>query len=259
MSRPSRHAFSYSADVLPVFLSNLLCLMHTRAVLLLVASLSLSSVASAQSPSRPTDVPGGMVFVAVGGASPQLSSLNQFLRAAQFPTFTSEVPTMGAGGYGMIGDHIMVGGEGHAYVWGTGQRGSQDVTIRGGALLATGGYAFYPFADRLPELRVFPRIGAGVGTVRLRISGSGDTFAGVIESPARGVTLARTSFLLSASAGAEYTFLRETRARFRLGLQVGYLASPTATDWQIGGASVFGGPDVSLQGPFVRLVLGRGW
>jgi len=101
-------------------------------------------------------------------------------------------------------------------------------------------------------------VGVGGGTFRLKLSGTGETFQDILRSPDRGVTLARQSLLVSAKVGAEYQFLQDTNAHFRLGLHVGYLTAPLATDWRMGNDMVTGGPDAGLNGPFVRLVIGRG-
>lgn len=233
--------------------------MRTRLFLfLLLLCIAGAPDVSAQASSDSTAPDNGMIYATVGGASTEIGGLNRNLLAFGFPTFTAEVPSLGIGGYGLVGDHWMLGGEGNAYFWGQGQRGRQDITIRGGYVLATVGYAFYPFSSRLPTFRVYPRLGLGAGTLRLRIAGTADTFANALQTPEQGVTLTRHSFLTSAAAGAEIQLLRETTVRFRLGVEVGYLGAPASTDWKISDTPIFGGPDASLQGPFIRLLIGRG-
>lgn len=104
----------------------------------------------------------GAGFFAVGAQFTDLARLNDRLSGAGYPTFASEMVSLGGGGYGLFNL----------------------------------GYLFRPASG----LRVYPLLG--------------------------------------------------------LGVRAGYMISALSSDWQLGNSSLAGGPDASMQGPFLRLTIG---
>lgn len=231
-----------------------------RFLLALVVCVGIPASAPAHSlPSDTTNDDRWRFYAPVGGANVNITALNQQLSATGYPTFTSLVPSIGAGAARRVGTRLFLGGEGHIYPWGTGQSSTgRALTLRGGYALATIGYRLRPLS-RLPALSLHPQVGAGGGTLQLRLSGVSRSVSDFLQSPPSSGTLQRWSLLVSAAMTVEYRFLRNTPAHVRVGLNAGYLAAPTSTSWQVNGAQIPGGPSANLDGPFLRLVIGRSW
>lgn len=217
----------------------------------------------AQSASSDTtdEPPQNSVYVTAGISHPHITPLNLTLNTAGYPIFSATVPSVGGRIGRKIGAHVRVGATGHAYLWGSGRGDTgRAVALRGGYGLLTVGYELQPLS-RLPALRITPRIGAGAGLLRLRVSGVATSVTEALLSPetSSGSTIRRRSLLTSAGATVEYHLFRDTPAHLRLGIEGGYLATPTATAWHVDGPTSSPGPDAGHEGPFVRLIIGRGW
>lgn len=210
-------------------------------------------------PSDTTDDEQWALYAPVGVANVKITALNQQLRTAGSPTFTSLVPSVGVGLARRVGAGVVLGGEAHLYPWGTGRSGTnRAVTLRGSYALATMGYRIRPLSG-LPGLSIFPHVGAGGGALRVQLSPSARSVSELLQSPTSGVTLQRWSFLAVAATTIEYHLFRDTPAQIRIGLNTGYVAAPTSTSWRVNGTRLSGGPAATLEGPFLRLVIGRSW
>jgi len=208
----------------------------------------------------PTDEPGteerGTGFFAVGTQVADLGPLNNRLSNAGYPTFSSEMVSLGGGGYGVVGNRLMLGGEGHGLLTAEGTRQGRNVSVGGGYGLFNIGYLFSPAS----RLRVYPLLGLGGGGLQLDIEseGTADNFDEVLETPNRSATVGRASLLVSLGGGLEYQFGTPGEGRSaRLGLRAGYVLSALRSDWQLDDQALADGPDASLRGPFVRLTIGE--
>lgn len=193
-------------------------------------------------------------FLAVGTQFADLGSLNDQLEDAGYPTFSSEVFSIGIGGRGAIGNQWFVGaGVTGMFIPSQGFEG-RDVSLGGARLMPTLGYTFRP----TERLRVYPEVGIGVEAALLDIGASGQTasFEGVLSSPDRSATLARGSLVTRIGAGADYK-LTGPDGQARLGLQAGYALPALSGDWELsGGSTLSGGPDSTLGGFYLRLLVG---
>ncbi len=102
-------------------------------------------------------------------------------------------------------------------------------------------------------------VSLGGGGLQLDIEneGSADNFDDVLDDPNRSASVTRASLLVHLGGGLEYQFGTPGKGRTaRLGLRAGYMISALSSDWQLGDSSLPGGPDASLQGPFLRLTIG---
>ncbi len=197
----------------------------------------------------------GAGFFAVGTQLTDLAPLNNRLRGAGYPTFASEMVSLGGGGYGLVANRLMLGGEGHGLITADGARQGRTVSVGGGYGLFNIGYLFRPASS----LRVYPLLGFGGGGLQLDIesAGTADDFEEVLDNPNRSATVGRASLLVSLGAGLEYQFGTPGDGRSaRIGLRAGYMISALNSDWQLDGHSLAGGPDASMQGPFLRLTIG---
>jgi len=201
--------------------------------------------------------------------------LNAALLPAGYPALDDSFLTLGGGGFGMSG-RFLIGGEGHAVIGGTETTpdGTFQLGLGGGYGLFRLGYLAYSIAG----VDVYPMIGLGGGGVSLSlIERSAPTFGDVLLDPARSAHLSAGAFLVDASVAVFYRpeFATtdgdgdrgrgrdrdddEDRGGLLLGLQGGYTFSPADTSWRLDGINtVAGGPDMNLQGFYVRLSIG-GW
>ncbi len=198
----------------------------------------------------------GAGFFAIGTHVTGLGPLNDQLSNAGYPTFASEMVSIGGGGYGST-NRVLLGGEGHGLITSDKGFNGRNVSVGGGYGLFTLGYLFRPS----PSARVFPQLGLGGGGLQLEIGsqGNADEFDDVLDDPNRSATVGRASMLVRLGAGLEYEFSGpDEEGGLRLGLQAGYLLSPLSSEWQIEETTLSGGPDASLQGPFIHLTIGGG-
>lgn len=227
------------------------------AALALFALLVLGSSLDARAQDAPnadeSQGPSKRGYVAVGVNVADLDPLNDRLSATGYPTVSTELFSVGAGGYRVVANRLLFGAEMNGlFVPRQAARG-RDVFVGGGYGLVTLGYLTRP----TPRLRLYPQAGVGGGGLVLDIGDDGtDSFDDVLADPDRSATLSTGSLLVSLGFGLEYQFGAPTEKGVRLGLRGGYLLSALSSDWSLDRDRVGGGPDASLQGPFLRLTVG---
>lgn len=231
-------------------------------VLISALFLAVGSIASVnaqdtdESPSEDKQhVDGGGGFFAIGANLTNLDPLNDQLTQAGYPTFATEMLSIGGGGYGVAAGQLLIGGEGYGLITGDKSYQGRNLSVDGGYGLFNLGYLFRP----IQNLHVYPLLGFGGGGLSLEIGSTGaETFDDVLDTPNRSATLEKSSLLLSLGAGAEYEFSKPEGGGVRLGLRAGYLLAPYEESWQLGENNLSGGPNVSIGGPFLRLTVGGG-
>lgn len=226
---------------------------------LLVLSLGPLGPVQAQDADAPTGDPvaeePGAGFFSVGTQFTDLGPLNDRLSGAGYPTFASEMVSLGGGGYGVVANRLLLGGEGHGLLTADGTRQGRSVSVGGGYGLLNLGYLFQPAS----RLRVYPLVGLGGGGLQLEIGSAGDadSFDEVLDTPSRSATVRQASLLVSLGGGLEYQFGTPGEGRSaRVGVRAGYMISALSSDWQLDDNSLAAGPDASVQGPFIRLTIG---
>lgn len=199
---------------------------------------------------------GGAGFFSIGANFADIGPLNRRLDAAGYPTFSSEMVSVGGGGYGITKSGLMIGGEGHGLVTGDAGFQGRTVSVSAGYGLFTLGYAAYSEHN----FRLSPQVGLGGAGLALDIESSGaENFNDVLENPNRSATVGTASMVVSLGAGAEYHFRRAgEKGGFLIGLRAGYLFSALTSDWKLDESSLGNGPDATISGPFIRLVIGGG-
>lgn len=220
--------------------------------------------ATAQARQIPTllGVSGGVGFIAGSWQHIGVGDLNDALEANDYPTFSSDFLGLGLGGY-IVRNRFLIGLEGHGFTStsGTEKTVDHDLHLNARYGLLDLGYLL----TRGPTL-VFPYAGLGGGTLRLRISETGRvSFDDILENPGRSVVLTEGSFLLHLGLGLDRAIGGSgsrggTRRAFVIGARAGYIFATNKGDWdtEVGDLDVFGGPDVGVRGPYVRIQLGRG-
>lgn len=204
----------------------------------------------------------GRGFFQAGFLRLAVGDMNSALSGAGLPTLDRSAVTLGGGGYAMRG-RFVIGGEGHGLLSDDqpSPDGAVQVSLDGGYGLFKLGYLAYTESG----LDVYPMVGIGGGGLSVSIvERSAPTFEDILADPARSSRLSTGMFLMDLSVNADYRFTRHRRedgraGGFVVGLQAGYLFAPGSTNWTLDDTNgVAGGPDLGIQGLYVRLSLG-GW
>jgi hypothetical protein len=209
----------------------------------------------------PLDQVSGRGFFQVGLLRLDLDDLNSDLTGAGYPSFDRDALTLGGGGYGSHG-RLLIGGEGHAILGGdkTTTDGARRLSLGGGYGLFRVGYV----AVSRGGLDVFPLLGIGGGAMSISIAErSAPTFDEVLTDPERAANLSTGMFLMDLALGANYRIAvsgeDDDPGGFLIGVQVGYTFAPGSSSWTLDEVNnVAGGPELQIEGPYVRLSLG-GW
>ena len=234
----------------------------------LVGVVLLSTPAPAPAQVEPEEERGGGGYFQGGYMMLDMDELNASLVGAGLPALDDGFATLGGGGYGVVADRILLGGEGHALI------GSKEDTPDGTfQVSAGGGYGLFRvgyLAFSQAGIDVWPMVGIGGGGMNLRIiERSAPTFDEVLADPLRGSSLTTGSFLADVSIAANYRILieddeedpdeEEEVGGFLIGVQAGYTFAPGQSSWDLDMINgVAGGPDFRIQGPYVRISIG-GW
>lgn len=225
---------------------------------LVLAGLTLGPATPAQAQDEPAVDQGKaeieeFEYFAVGVSATDLGPLNDRLSANGYPTFSTELLSIGGGRYRVVADRLILGAELTGLL--TPNQGFQgrDVFVGGGYGLFSLGYLIRP----TPQIRAYPLTGLGAGGLLLNIGDDGaSNFDNVLADPNRSATLSKGSVLVSLGAGLEYQFGHPSGGGVRLGLQGGYLLSVLGSDWQLDQDRLSGGPGATVEGPFLRLTIG---
>ncbi|MGE0158194.1 MAG: hypothetical protein AB7T31_02210 [Gemmatimonadales bacterium] len=203
----------------------------------------------------------GRGFFQAGYLRLGLDDLNTALTGAALPAMSEDFLTLGGAGYGTRG-RFLIGGEGHALM------GAKETTPGGGRqLTVSGGFGLFRVGYLVitgEAFDLYPLFGIGGGGMSLKIAERfAPTFDQVIADPETSSTLSTAVLVLDVGLAANYRVTLGERERgvggFLLGVQAGYSFAPAQSAWSLDGTNdVAGGPDLRIQGPYVRLSLG-GW
>jgi len=199
-------------------------------------------------------------FFAAGISGVSTAELDDRLSARGYPAFGARPRGVALGAYRLLRSGVMLGGEWHVLSLGEEQHGGRDVWLGGGYATLGVGYAF----ELSRRVRVYPRLGVGVGGMGLWIenentgAGGGVEFDEALAAPRADPehsTLSQGSMAVDLRAGAE-VLLRRRGGGPLVGLRVGYVATPFDQGWTRDGHSLSGAPEATVAGPYVRLALG---
>jgi hypothetical protein len=194
----------------------------------------------------------------VGASGIATGELDDWLAARGYPTFGRSAVAVGLGGYRILSSGVMLGGEFTGLVIGEEAHQGREVGL-GGAYATLGvGYV----VNLSPRLRVYPRLGLGGGGMALSVDSRDsvdfeELLAGLTPVPDRQTLLTRDGVVADLGAGAEY--LPRGRRGPLIGLRVGYVTASFSSTWHTDGHTVVGGPDASIAGPYVRMMVGWAW
>lgn len=207
----------------------------------------------------------GAAFIGGGISGIATDELDNRLVARGYPTFGGTATVLGIGAYRMLSSGVMLGFEGNGLIIGEEDHAGGEVGLGGGYATLGVGFAF----QLLPRARVYPRVGLGAGGMGMWIESAEDSaaFDEVLANPtpapdAREQVLSRDGVVIDAGGGVEFTPIR-WGSGLLIGLRFGYLFAPFDSSWDlirgISSSDVTGGPDATISGPYIRVVVGGAW
>ena len=221
--------------------------------------LAAAAILALADPGWARDGGGGMGYFAFGWRQVDVDELNVVLKGKGYPAFSDGYFLLGGGGHAVIRYNLIVGGEGHGLVRRQQSGLARRTSISGGYGFFNVGYSLY----RTDELRVYPLLGLGGGSLQLDISERAVTsFGQILDDPGRSAQVSTGGLLLDLALGADYLLaLREdkdSQSGMVFGLRAGYTWAPLKGEWRLAEADVAEGPPAGIEGAYVRLVIGRG-
>ena len=204
----------------------------------------------------------GAGYVGFGASKIATGELDDRLASRGYPTFGQTAGALNLGAYRLLSNGVMIGLEWHGLIMGEEEHQGRDVGMAGGFGTLGIGYKI----DLSSRLRIYPRAGLGGGGMSLLIQTPQDTvdFDAVLADPRPfndpvEPNLSRDGLVYDIGAGVELLPRRKGGGPL-IGLRVGYLHAPFDSSWDLvyfGKAS--GGPDASISGAYIRVILGGAW
>lgn len=207
----------------------------------------------------------GAEFVAAGVSRLATGGLDDRLAARGYPTFGRTALAVSVGGYRILPGGVTHGAEWHGVIQGSEVYQGRTVGLGGGYGTIAVGYA----VQLSTRMRVYPRLGLGGGGLGMWIErptpivgfddvlDDPDRHHDALPDPDQQTVLSHSSMVVDLGAGAELLLARRGRGPL-IGVRLGDLAMPFATEWRLRQQRVTGGPAATRAGPYLRVVVGTG-
>lgn len=222
----------------------------TAVVAALAVAVLWAGPAAAQGQQDADDDRGGLsVAVQAGYQSVDLEALDARLEDRGIPTFGEDYVTLGVMA-GVLLDPVLLEAEAEALV--QKERTTADFRreLGGGRIQVNLGYPLYA----TERLRLRPYGGLGVGTIRFESVEHGPVpFDELVEESGPATRLTRTELLLQLGLGAEFDV-----SGWSPGARIGYSFAPAGGTWKAEEVRILDGPDVGVEGFFVKGTVGFG-
>ena len=194
----------------------------------------------------------GLYFL-LGTTMPQLDELNGRLADYNYTELSNRLVSYGVGFHGTIKKHLLLGFE-----WSTmsgKEVKSSDGTIKENLCASVWfvdiGYTIVSVAN----FSIYPFLGVGKGDMTLTLSEINNlSFDEILEGPTGITRLSTGGFLVNPSIGIDYSL----GGNFLIGLRGGYTFDPFVGNWKIEDSKISDGPETSLIGPYINIMLGFG-
>lgn len=217
----------------------------TRTTALLAALALLALLAGAPGPASGQD--GGRLYFSAGLQTLEIDELNDRLEADGLPTFDDRPVTLGVGLDRQSGSWLL-GAEVAMLLAEEETGGGFERSLDGRLALLEAGYVV-PLAG---GLRVYPLAGVGLSDLSLTTSQEGSVpFDDLLEGPGPGSEVTTGGFVLQPGLGLDLV-----AGGLTVGLRGGWTFSPGEAEWEAADVTVDGGPDVGMEGPFLRASVG---
>ena len=206
-----------------------------------------------------TGLHSGKGYFMFGWNKLNIGNLNAQLAAKGYSQLSDNLFSFGGGGFGII-NNFLLGGEGHGLYGTTVASGNYNLSL-------TAGYGFFDLGYIVfssESVSIFPIIGIGGGGITLDITNRNAlTFDEILDEPGRMSKLSAGGFLMNFSIGADYIIDmgnndNESNGGLAVGIIAGYTFAPMKGQWQMNQVTVSGGPEVGVDGFYIRLMIGGG-
>ena len=233
----------------------------TTAVFTVIVSVLLfAAVSRAQESAPEVKETGAMGYSIFGNSMIDIDNLNARLESNGYTKLSESYFCVGGGGHSIINKRWIIGGEAYSLL-------GEDITSAG---FKGSTYTFQGFANigyiilAKKGISVYPLLGLGGGAMTLTLSekAAAYSFDDVLTDPRRGTTLTAGGFLINLALGMDY-YLKlgenaEGNGGFLFGVRAGYILAPSKSGWAMFDNELSGAPEISMTGPFVRIIFGGG-
>jgi len=185
----------------------------------------------------------------VGSIYQNMGNLNDRLAANGYQKIDSYFTTIGGGGYGYIGDKILIGGSGFGGVGNTSESDSAQAEISMGGGFFEMGYIAYEDS----RFRIWPMAGiGGTGTsISINPKNSTPEFDELLQNPKSSVNFASGNLSLKLALNADAVFKIEKdegTTTIAASLQGGMIYEASRSLWTMGnGSEILNGPDMPRE------------
>jgi hypothetical protein len=223
-----------------------------------VVSTLFTDLSQGQEATSPPKESGWGYFV-LGGGIMDIKALGSRLESKGYPKPSENFISLGGGAHSTF-DRLVIDIEGSGFIGGEVSNERYRVSISGGSGVFNIGYIIYSISD----LMLYPLLGLGGGGMNLKILERGTTpsFDEVLDSARKRIELSKIGLLINLAFGSDYPLIFEEDERQRsgvlLGFRVGYVLDPIRGDLNMDGVGIFGGPQVGIAAPYIRLLIGIG-
>ncbi len=202
---------------------------------------------------------GGRGYFMLGPSFVNIDKLNSRLESNNLPKFDNNLFSFGGGGHATIGK-LIIGGEGHGLIARDVSNSNYTNSLSCGYGLFNLGYNFLSFDN----FDFYGLLGFGGGGYELNIIEKNlPEFDELLKNPKRMVKLSNGGFVLAGEIGLDYIFdfgpkKEDVAAGILLGIRIGYTYAPFMSEWMVESSKITGGPDLPINGFFIRFLIGGG-
>lgn len=195
----------------------------------------------------PASAQDGRLFFTAGVQTTEIDELNDRLSAEGLPTLDDRHVTLGVGLDRRSGNW-MLGAEAALLQAEEESADGFERSLSGRFALLEAGYVV-PLAA---GFRIYPLAGVGLSDLDFTTSQEGSVpFDDLLEGPGPGSQVTTGGFVLQPGLGVDLV-----GAGFTVGLRGGWMFAPGEAEWEAADVDVEGGPDVGMEGMFLRASIG---
>ena len=191
----------------------------------------------------------GTLFFTMGVTQTEKGDLGASLRNAGFGRFGDRNLYLGAGGYFLLDNNLLLGGSGGG-IFPAAETEAHKTHLYAAHLTFDAGYAFL----RKRHFIAYPFGGLGFGGARLTLSDNDppDNFNDYLDGTFHTTTLFRLGIAMKGGGAFEVRVpLTDDGFSLVFGTRGGYVYMPWASDWYFGDTGIGKEPDYRYGGPYV--------
>jgi hypothetical protein len=192
----------------------------------------------------------------IGPQNIDLTGVNGELAKNGAGSFSDMSTTIGGSGYMLFNNRLLIGGEGAGF-WQNASGPDAKAKIMGGYGFVDVGVVPVPTRNLL----IYPMIGIGGGGAKVRFHSKeyydflfGDEVFYECEEPSFGAFA--MNFALGTDVRIKLMESRYSDGGLSLSMKAGYIWLPMDTEWEVDGFDIFGSPEATFAGPYVKFGIG---